>query len=256
MKSLNVFRWGTFAGKVKPAGHSLLLVMLLPVFLCAQELTGPELLTKSIRYHDPGSKWVNADIQLNLRGERPDGRSSLTVVDIDLMNSFYSSESERDGNKVRTGIQGDSCFASIGGRMELTEEERKANRADCNSIKRMRDYYVYLYGLPMKLRDPGTIIHDEVGKETFNGKEYLVLKASYEKGVGEHIWLFFIHPETYAMEGYQFYKDEASKEGEYIFLDGLTEVDGMKLPTTRKWYYVPGDKYLGTDIIESGKARE
>ncbi|MEM7372907.1 MAG: DUF6503 family protein [Bacteroidota bacterium] len=241
---------------VKLGISATLLVLVLGAWgmpLVGQSLTGQQLLTKTIQFHDPGSKWVSADIHLDLKGERPDGSSSMTQVTIDLMNSFFSSERDREGKKVRTGIQGDSCFASIDGRTELTEEEIKSNRADCATIQRMRDYYIYLYGLPMKLRDPGTIIDDKVDRTTFNGKEYLVLKVGYEEEVGQHTWLFFIHPETYAMEGYQFYKDEKTKEGEYIYLDGLKDIGGMKLPAIRKWYYVPGDKYLGTDIIEGGQ---
>jgi hypothetical protein len=45
----------------------------------------------------------------------------------------------------------------------------------------MRNYYTFLYGLPMKLADPGTIIDPVVVKKEFMGKEYLVLKSNMKK---------------------------------------------------------------------------
>lgn len=228
-----------------------LLFAWIPLLLTAQSLTGPELLDKTIAFHDPDNQWPTAQIQLNLQGERPDGTVSQLVVDIDLPNSYFVYEGKREEIMVRKGVQMDSCFASLDGRENLSEEEVKTYRADCASINRMRDYYVYLYGLPMKLKDPGTLIDPNVEKATFNGQEYLVLTVRYEPEVGAHTWLFYIHPETFAMEGYQFFKDETTREGEYIYLNGLVNVGGMKLPADRKWYYVPGDKYLGRDILES-----
>ena len=68
------------------------------------------------------------------------------------------------------------------------------------------------------------------------------------------VWFFYFDPGTYAMEIYQFYKGEpdgAGKDtGEYILLSGMEEVEGIKMPKTRAWYYNKDDKYLGTDILE------
>jgi hypothetical protein len=55
----------------------------------------------------------------------------------------------------------------------------------------MRNYYT-LYGLPMKLTDPETIIDPVVVKKEFMGKEYLVLK--YEEGIGKDSWYFYFDP--------------------------------------------------------------
>jgi hypothetical protein len=112
-----------------------------------------------------------------------------------------------------------------------------------------KNYYTYLYGLPMKLKDSGTIIDQQTSRKTFKGKEYLVLKASYEKEVGEDIWYFYFDPESYAMEVYQFFHDESKNDGEYILLTGEEEVSGIKMPKTRAWYYNKDEKYLGTDVL-------
>ena len=70
----------------------------------------------------------------------------------------------------------------------------------------------------MKLKDEGTIVHDKVEQRTFKGKTYNVLKVTYRQEVGSDTWYFYFHPETNAMEVYQFYHDEAKNDGEYVLL--------------------------------------
>ena len=69
----------------------------------------------------------------------------------------------------------------------------------------------------MKLKDKGTVIHEKVKAKKFKGKDYLVLKVTYDENVGKDTWYFYFNPKTYAMEVYQFFKDESKNDGEYIF---------------------------------------
>ena len=136
-----------------------------------------------------------------------------------------------------------------------TTEEKKENNLSCDRANLYKNYYTYLYGLPMKLKDPGTNIHEKVERKTFKGKEYLVLKATYDESVGSDIWYFYFNPETYAMEIYQFFKtDDSGKlkpdSGEYILLTEEATVNNIKIPKNRAWYYNKEDKYLGTDILK------
>jgi hypothetical protein len=106
----------------------------------------------------------------------------------------------------------------------------------------------------MKLKDAGTNLSDKVEKKTFKGKDYLVLKVTYDDAVGSDVWYFYFNPSTYAMEIYQFFKkDEHGKEksdtGEYILLSEEALVNGIKMPKARAWYYNKDDKYLGTDTL-------
>ncbi len=113
----------------------------------------------------------------------------------------------------------------------------------------MKNYYTYLYGLPMKLKDQGTLIDPKVYQKTFKGKMYKVLKVTYKESVGNDTWYFYFDPETYAMEVYQFYHNEEKNDGEYIILNDLQEINGIKMPKIRAWYYNKDDTYLGTDTL-------
>ena len=113
----------------------------------------------------------------------------------------------------------------------------------------MRNYFVYLYGLPMKLQDKGTVIDEKVTKTKFQGKEYLSIKVTYEANVGKDTWYFYFDPTTYALSGYRFYHKEEDNDVEYITLEGLETVQGIKIPKVRTWYYNKDDKLLGADIL-------
>ncbi|MDP5081874.1 MAG: DUF6503 family protein, partial [Winogradskyella sp.] len=118
-----------------------------------------------------------------------------------------------------------------------------------------KNYYTYLYGLPMKLNDLGTNLNENVLKKRFKGKDYLVLKATYDATVGNDVWYFYFNPSTYAMEIYQFFKtdtkgNEIPDTGEYIILSEETVVNGIKMPKVRAWYYNKDDAYLGTDVLQ------
>jgi hypothetical protein len=105
----------------------------------------------------------------------------------------------------------------------------------------------------MKLKDAGTIIDPIVQRKTFKAKEYLVLKVTYDEGVGSDTWYFYFDPKTYAMEVYQFFKDEAKNDGEYILLSELQVINEIKIPKVRAWYYNKNNGYLGTDKLISAK---
>lgn len=113
----------------------------------------------------------------------------------------------------------------------------------------MKNYYTYLYGLPMKLKDPGTRINPEVKRKTFQGKAYWVMEVAYDESVGSDLWYFYFDLETYALRAYQFYHDIEKNDGEYIVLSEEEIIKGIKMPKNRAWFYNTDDKYLGTDVL-------
>jgi len=104
----------------------------------------------------------------------------------------------------------------------------------------------------MKLKDEGTVIHQNVERKTFKGKNYLVLKATYYQEVGKDTWYFYFNLDNFALEVSQFFKEEKDS-GEYILLAELETINEIKMPKIRAWYYNKHDTYLGTDILEKTK---
>ena len=217
----------------------------------AQDLSGSELLEKAISYHDPQDQWKSFQGSFKVVMERPERAKRISVISLDLKRSYFQLDVKRSGNNVTYLLEGDNCSLFFNGSKDFTPEVAKDNQLNCERANLMKDYYTYLYGLPMKLKDPGTQLDPVVLKKSFKGKEYLVLKVTYDQEVGEDTWYFYFDSETYAMEVYQFFHDESQNDGEYILLSGEETIQGIKMPKVRAWYYNKDNSYLATDTLFS-----
>ena len=229
----------------------ILTLLFCNVLLAQTTLSAEEVLERTINFHDPNGQWKTFNSAFQVRMESPNSEERISIIELNIPRQQFGLLVEQNGNQFGFTFDKQQCTTTLNGSSEISEEQRKEFRLTCDRGKIMRDYYTYLYGLPMKIKDPGTVLDNKVQTKTFKGKEYLVLKVSYEEGVGNDVWYFYFDPKTYAMEVYQFYHDESKGDGEYILLQGLEEVNGIKMPKTRAWYYNKDDKYLGTDILST-----
>lgn len=234
--------------------------VLLSVFLLhgvlnyAQEITGTQLLERAIAYHDPENNWSSFKGKMLIEMENPKSSLRSTVIEMKLPNNYFKSTVKKDNYTIESELDNGECTLKLNGSTSIFPKIKDSLNISCDRAKMMKNYYTYLYGLPMKLKDPGTIINNNVVKKTFKGKEYLVLKATYEKEVGKDTWYFYFDPKTYAMEVYQFFHDESKNDGEYILLSEMITVNGIKIPKVRAWYYNKGDVYLATDNLRKANS--
>lgn len=242
------FRFGQYSRKLK------LSIFLLLAFgmadLQGQVLTGSQLLDKTIAHHDPNNNWGTFDDQLAITMKTPDKKERISRIRINLPERYFKLSATKDGVTLEHTLDKDVCTLSLNGSTEISEEDAETHRLTCERANSMKNYYTYLYGLPMKLKDPGTIVDPKVQTRTFKGKKYLVLKVNYDDAVGNDSWYFYFDPQTYAMEVYQFFHDETKNDGEYILLSGTETISGILMPKTRAWYYNKDHKYLGTDVLK------
>lgn len=227
---------------------TLLFVALLTYSGFSQELTGKELLDKAIQYHDPNGNWSSFNGKLVVTMTIPDKPERVSNIHINLPNEYFSVAAKRGDNTTEYILDKGNCTIAFNGVKNPSEAILKEHKLSCDRAKLYKNYYTYLYGLPMKLKDSGTVIHNTVERKTFKGKEYLVLKATYDASIGKDTWYFYFNPKTYAMEVYQFFK-EAKDSGEYILLSGEETINEIKMPKARAWYYNKDNGYLGTDTL-------
>ena len=215
----------------------------------AQDLSAGELINLSIKYHDPENKWMEFAEYLNLKQESPDGEEKRRKVFLDRKNSHFTFESQLKGGLLKYEVLGNSGKYFWNNSETLPDSIAKKYRISPERAVMYRNYYSYLYGMPMKLKDPGTILDPKVESVLFHGKEYYKIKVTYEEGVGGDTWYFYFDKSTFALGAYEFWKKEPG-DGEYLLLEGMKEIGGIKLPEKIAWYYTEGDKWLGTDILE------
>ena len=232
---------------------SAVLFFLISMQSFSQELNGKQLLEKAIQYHDPNGNWKTFQGHLSITMETPNKPNRDSEIFIHLPKQFFSVKATVEDHTSEYIIDKDSISIVFNGDKNPSEAILKQNNLSDARATLYKNYYTYLYGLPMKLNDPGTIIHDNVEEKTFKGKSYWVLKATYEKEVGKDTWYFYFDKDNYNMEVYQFYHDESKNDGEYILLSDEENINGIKMPKIRAWYTNKEDRHLGTDILKPSK---
>lgn len=227
---------------------ALLLLGVATSSLGAEELpTAQQLLDRALEYHDPDGRFLTEAWCLRLDETRPSGSDRETEILVDASGERY--RITRTTEHVISGTMGGGrCEMSLDGRSDVTDAEREEHQLSCERLTTLRDYYVYLWGLPMKLRDPGTRL-ESVEATKFETRPVYGLRVTYDPAVGGDVWVFYFDRKTYALVGYRFFQDEAKRDGEYIVLDGELEAHGMRLPRTRAWYTHQEERHLGTDIL-------
>jgi hypothetical protein len=234
---------------------NIVFAIIITVFMsCEKELTSEQILNNSISYHDPNNEWNTFNSTFHITMETPDSPNRESDITINNPESAFYLKVVKDTTMIEYKVRGDNCNIAFNRSAQFTEEEAKANNLNCDRAKMYKNYYSYLYGLPMKLKDPGTHISETVEGKSFKGKDYLVLKVTYDESVGSDNWYIYLNPETYAMEVYQFFKkdengNQKDDSGEYILLTEEMVVNFIKMPKNRAWYYNKDDAYLGTDIL-------
>lgn len=231
---------------------SYFIILFTPIFMWSQQITGQELLEKSIQYHDEKDKWhkwkPNFTLTLDATG-RPARQSN---IQFNNKKGTFHLTVEREGRTIERIVDADGCKTRLDGAISQNEADIKKYRLTCERTTMYRDYYTYLYGLPMKLKDQGTNIDPKVEQLTFYGKQYLRMRVTYDASVGNDIWYFYFDEKTYALKAYQFFHDEAKNDGEYILLDGEQLIDNIKVPKDRTWYFNKESKLIGTDRMLVG----
>ena len=215
-----------------------------------EESPAEALLARSIAFHDPAGHWGNQTLALAWNGTGAEGEER-SVFDITIYPDakVFRMNGRYQGSAITYELDGDVLTVSVDG-AEPDGEARERLRLGREGGMFWRDYFGYLAGLPMKLRDPGTLIDPGVTATDFMGRQVQSIRVTYEPEVGGDTWYFYFDPTTAELVGCRFYHDESANDGEYITFEGLIEADGLRLPQRRRWYMNVDDRFLGEDVIE------
>jgi hypothetical protein len=203
------------------------------------------LLARSIAYHDPGGLFMSRVHRLSLREMRPGAPDRRTIITFDGPGTELVLEQQRDGRLIEAAVDPSGCSASLDGSTAIPDSLVSRYRLSCEGLRWVRDYYAFLFALPMKLAAPGTRLAPEATRSTFQGEPFHELRVTFDAEVGTDTWLVYLDPATHTLLGYRFYHDEAADDGEYIILDGEVSASGIRLPRERRWHVNADDRFLG-----------
>lgn len=228
-----------------------LFIGLIGLGLVAQDLSAEAILKKSVAYHDPNGNWATFKGELSITMQTPNRPDRHTHLEWDFPREFFKSTVTQGGVTTQSQWEKGRCTHWYENSTSFSDAIAQKHRLNCTITTKMRNYYTYLYGLPMKLKDPGAQLDPKVLRRKLNGETFLCLRVTYTEEVGKDTWYFYIDPESYQLRHYQFYHNESEGDGEYILLSGEEIIQGIRMPKTRAWYTNADDRYLGTDVLEN-----
>ena len=215
-------------------------------------LAAEGLLHRSIAYHDPDGRWERGAFEITDVSSRVDGTGRRTVLRFDNARGRFEMEQVVDGRVLKIVVENDAVVeVRLDGRAELSAEEIDRFRLSPAQVLTTRNFYLYLYGLPMKLKDPGTRLAPDAKETVFQGRPAYELRVTYDESVGSDTWYFYLDRETFALVGHRFYHDESAGDGEYAVLSEEVSGQGLRLPRVRKWYRNQDDELFITHTILS-----
>lgn len=194
-----------------------------------KNISAEEIISNSINFHDPKSSWNSFKATMHFE-------SSFSFNDSipeDLELSFDNSEAYfnylNHDRKVNLKYYPDTCI-------KLTEN------GDCNGYSWTYGFYPYIWGLPMKLKDPGIKPQKDFCKTVFNNNSVWEVKVHYE---AENYWFYF-SPSDFQLKGFKFIKNNNPNKGEIVILKGLKEFKGIQFPKHRTWLHLDSS-LIGTN---------
>lgn len=228
---------------------SAIIFTLINFSFCSGQITATELIDKSISYHDPKDNWEDFEGRLNFDQARPGKENTKRKVFINNKKKLFQFWAQYDEGLLSYEVDKDLGSATWNGSDEVPEDMAKKYRISTDRAIMYRNYYTYLYGMPMKLKDQTAIVDPKVEQVEFYGKIYDRIRVTYDPVAGDDIWYFYFNPGNHALEAYQFFHDEEKNDGEYILFEETHEVDNVIIPRIRKWYYNKDEKYIASDIL-------
>ena len=219
--------------------------------LSAQDISPEEIINRSIQYHDPNGMLLKKEVTLHLTETRPNGSDRKSVIGFHLKKEKFQMHRKVDDHEIISYLNKGKASFQFDGKEEISNAMIEKYRLTEERTKMMKDYYQYLWLMPLKLNDAGTNVNPLVKQVDFFGKASLEVRVTYDPGVGSDVWYYYFNPESYSLQGYRFYHDEEKNDGEYILLEDETIHKNVRLPKERKWYTHKEDKFLGADILDS-----
>lgn len=226
-----------------------LLCLIVPLFtISAQNISSREIVEASINYHDPNRMWAKLHHDFKVQSSR----DTLTLKLYSDQGMVEWTQKLNDGRFITAGYVSDSCFVKIDGKSIEPQGKIDNLLLDCPQIISRSNYFLYMYGLPMKLEDAQAVIDPVPEKVYFLDKEYWRIKVHYNSPNGDR-WQFYFDTDSFRFEIAQYFHSEHGDISEYIVFDSPLKVGQMVLPARHNWYLFKNRQFIGSEMLVLSK---
>lgn len=221
-----------------------------------QEMPTIEVIERAIAFHDPTDQWYKSDVTLIIETKMPIGSDRTSWIELHNSTGDFCLKTLKDNELLEWHMPAAGTatfkhnFLDVADSLEQVQWQLTEEKAIW-----WQDYYSYLYGLPMNLKDEGTRLGETARMTQFEGQRVWAVRVTYSPEVGDDIWYFYFDTKTFALVGYRFYHDEAANDGEYIVLANMEIKGNLRIPKKRTWYSHQENKLLGEDVLVTMQIR-
>ena len=143
-------------------------------------------LDRCLAYHDPDHGWADFAYTLELHESRPDGTIRSVAVTLDKKSERFIYEADINGDQVFRSQIGEQISVLLNGSAEIDPASAKKYRLSEEEVVFFRNYYLFLYGIPAKLKDAGTNMQEFAVKATFMGQPAMGNSSDEKMEVTNH----------------------------------------------------------------------
>jgi hypothetical protein len=214
-----------------------------------KELSGEDILLKSIQKHDPKAQWKQAEFSLRIQEPRLQNPVRFSEVYINNKTNAFALKRNRGDKVASYQLNADGTTTVLLDNEAVQDTTMIAKyMLQPLRVKNYQWFYRVLLGLPMSLNEEVLDTIGTVSSVMFNQKESYKVEIKLQKPLFSDTWNLFISAEDFSLLGIEMIFPNDPSKGERLYFDKNIEIDDVQIPRIRHWYELD-DTYSGSDVI-------
>ena len=229
----------------------LIVISLLLLVSCSKpnsELSGKEIIEKSVLKHDPKNQWSSAEFTFRIQEPRLQNPERFSLVYLNNETDAFKLMRNREDKIASYGINADGITTVLLDNKSITDSLLiKKYLLQPERVHVYKNSYQTILGLPMTLNNELVSDIGTVSKAIFDGKPAFKFQVALKRKVFSDQWILYFSEEDFSLLGIDILHPNEPNRGERLYFEKSIQVQDMQLHRMKHWYDMNGT-YLGSDV--------
>lgn len=213
------------------------------------QLTGKEILAKSIQKHDPKSQWSSSEFTLRIQEPRIQNSERFSLVYINNANNAFKLLRNRGEKIASYGINSEGITTVLLDNKIVTDSlSVQQYMLQPERIHIYKNSYETMLGLPMSLNKDLISKIGKVSKVNFNEKTAFKIEVELKRNVFSNHWVLYVSDKDFRLLGIDIVFPNDPEKGERLYFEKSIQIGDIAIPRVKHWYDLK-NSYLGSDVI-------
>ncbi|MFD2566618.1 DUF6503 family protein [Pseudotenacibaculum haliotis] len=214
-----------------------------------KQLSGKELLEKSIQYHDPKGQWSTAEFTLRIQEPRIQNPERFSLVYMNNKNGAFKLMRNRGEKIASYGVNTEGNVTVLLDNKSIEDSLAiKKYMLQPERVNIYKNSYHTMLGLPMSLNKTLVSKINTVSEANFNGVPAYKLDIELKRKVFSNHWTLYFSDKDFSLLGIDIVSLNDPENGERLYFEKSIQIGDMTMPRMKHWYDL-NETYLGSDII-------